>query len=84
MLSTTLKFKLTKMKTNMGLLDRSIRIAIGLLIGVLYFTNVIGGLLAIILLLIAVIFVLTSFIGVCPLYFPFKISTRKKANATNL
>jgi hypothetical protein len=34
-----------------------------------------------VLLIVAGIFILTSFIGVCPLYLPLKISTRKKTNA---
>jgi hypothetical protein len=66
------------MKTNMGLIDRIIRIAIAVLIGALYFTNVISGMTAIILLVVAAAFILTSFIGFCPLYYPFKISTRRK------
>ena len=66
------------MKKNMGTLDRGIRILVAILIAGLYFTNLISGTIAIILSILAVIFVLTSFAGLCPLYFPFGISTRKK------
>ncbi|MCH5684644.1 DUF2892 domain-containing protein [Niabella sp. W65] len=58
--------------------DKAIRILIAVVIGVLYFTNTISGTLAIILGILAVAFVLTSFISFCPLYLPFGISTFKK------
>lgn len=66
------------MKKNMGAADKTIRILIAIVIGVLYFTNTISGTLAIILGILAVAFVLTSFISFCPLYLPFGISTFKK------
>ncbi|XOV94783.1 MAG: DUF2892 domain-containing protein [Bacteroidota bacterium] len=66
------------MKKNMGTIDRIARIIIGVLIIVLYYTGVISGTLAIVLGVLAAIFIITSFISFCPLYFPFGISTRKK------
>ncbi len=66
------------MKTNMGIADRAIRILIAAVIGVLYYEGRISGLTATIALIIAGIFVLTSFISFCPLYFPFGINTKKK------
>jgi hypothetical protein len=66
------------MKKNMGTADKAIRILIAVVIGVLYFTNTISGTLAIILGILAVVFVLTSFISFCPLYLPFGINTFKK------
>ncbi|MFA9192213.1 MULTISPECIES: YgaP family membrane protein [Flavobacterium] len=66
------------MKKNMGTVDKVIRILVAVVIGVLYFTNVISGTLAIILGILAVVFVLTSFISFCPLYLPFGISTFRK------
>ena len=66
------------MKLNMGNTDRIIRILIAVVIAVLYFTNQISGVAAIILGIIALIFILTGIIGFCPLYVPFKLSTRKK------
>ncbi len=66
------------MKKNMGNIDRIIRILVALVVIVLYFTRQINGTLAIIGLIISGIFILTSFISLCPLYLPFGISTRKK------
>lgn len=66
------------MKKNMGLLDTTIRIVLAIIIGVLYFTATITGTLAIVALAIAIIFVITSFIGFCPLYALLGINTLKK------
>ncbi|MBC7615587.1 MAG: DUF2892 domain-containing protein [Pedobacter sp.] len=68
------------MKKNMGSIDKTIRIMIAIAIAILYFTNVISGTLAVILGIIAVAFVITSFISFCPLYFPFNINTSKPKN----
>ncbi len=65
------------MKKNMGNLDRGLRIAAAVVIGILYATHVINGTLALILGILAVIFIATSFISFCPLYAPFKLSTYK-------
>ena len=65
------------MTQNMGTADRVIRTLIALVIGWLYFTDRVGGTLGLILLLVAVMFLATSFVGVCPGYWPFKFSTRK-------
>ncbi|KAA3642350.1 MAG: DUF2892 domain-containing protein [Chloroflexi bacterium] len=69
------------MKLNMGQLDRGIRLAIVALIAVLYFAGQITGLAAIILGLVAVIFAATSFIGFCPIYALFGLSTRNSEEA---
>lgn len=66
------------MTQNMGTLDRLLRIAVAITVAVLYFTGHIGGTLAIVLGLFAAIFVVTSFVGTCPLYIPLGISTRKR------
>lgn len=66
------------MKKNVGSTDKIIRLLVAVLIAVLYFTNVISGTLAIVLGVIAVVFVLTSMVSVCPLYMPFGINTRGK------
>ena len=65
------------MKKNMGAADRVIRVLIAIIIGFLYYTGAISGTLAIILLVLAGVFILTSFISFCPLYLPFGISTCK-------
>jgi hypothetical protein len=66
------------MKKNMGSADKILRIFVAIIIGVLYFAKLISGTLAIVLLVFASAFILTSFISFCPLYYPFGISTRKK------
>jgi hypothetical protein len=66
------------MKKNMGTIDKAIRILVAAVVVLLYFTHVISGTLAIIMLAVSAIFVLTSLISICPLYLPFKINTRKK------
>jgi uncharacterized membrane protein len=66
------------MKKNMGNTDKILRILVAVIIVILYFTNLISGTLAIVLLVFAGIFILTSFVSSCPLYYPFGISTRKK------
>jgi len=66
------------MKKNMGNLDRIIRLALVVLVAVLYFTEVISGIFAILLGILAFIFLVTSAVGFCPLYVPFRLSTRKE------
>ncbi len=68
------------MKKNMGGADRTIRIILALGVGALYYFNVVTGALAYVLLALAAIFVLTSFIGLCPLYTLFGINTCKVKN----
>jgi len=65
------------MKKNMGSADKILRIAIAVIVAVLYFLGVISGLLGTILLVLAVVFVLTSLISFCPLYTIFGIKTCK-------
>lgn len=72
--------KLTIMKKNMGGADRTIRIILALVVGALYYFNVITGTLAYVLLALAAIFVLTSFISFCPLYTLLGINTCKVKN----
>ena len=54
------------MKKNMGTIDKVIRILVAIVVLVLYFTHVITGTLAIILLIVAGIFVVTSLIEFLP------------------
>jgi len=67
-----------KMKKNLGTIDKVIRILVAVVIAVLFFTNVITGTLGIILLVLSVVFVLTSLVGFCPLYLPFGINSVTK------
>jgi hypothetical protein len=66
------------MKANMGTADKVIRMLVAVVIAALYFMGTITGTLAIILMVLAVVFVATSFLSFCPLYLPFGISTKKK------
>ena len=66
------------MKKNMGTVDKTLRIIVAVVIASLYFSKVIEGPLAIVLLVFAVIFVVTSFISFCPLYLLIGLNTRKK------
>jgi hypothetical protein len=66
------------MKKNMGTVDKVIRILVAVVVVALYFTNVISGTLAIVLLALSAIFVVTSLLSFCPLYLPFSLNTRKK------
>lgn len=63
------------MNKNMGTSDKTIRIIIAVLVGILYFTNVISGTVALILGAFALIFIATSLISFCPLYAIFGINT---------
>ena len=56
------------MKKNMGGADRIIRIIIAAVVGVLYWQGTIEGTFAYILLAVAVVFLITSFVSFCPLY----------------
>lgn len=62
---------------NMGTVDRSIRLVIAATIAILIFTGNLSGTVAIILGILAAVFVLTSLVGTCPLYLPFGLSSRK-------
>ncbi|MDX1617403.1 MAG: DUF2892 domain-containing protein [Balneolaceae bacterium] len=66
------------MKKNMGTADRVIRTILAVLFGVLYFTGTVTGTVGIVLVVLGVVFLLTSMGSFCPLYKPFGISTCKK------
>ena len=68
------------MTKNMGTVDRVIRAVFAVAVAVLYFAGIISGIVAIILGILALVFLLTSIFGFCPLYAPFKFSTNKKAS----
>jgi DUF2892 family protein len=64
------------MTKNMGTADRVIRILAAIGIAMLYFTGSIGGVLAIVLGVVGIVFLATSLVGFCPAYVPLGISTR--------
>ncbi len=65
------------MTKNMGTIDRIVRVALAVIIAMLYFAGVVGGTFGVILLVLGGVFLLTSLVGFCPLYLPFKIKTFK-------
>lgn len=67
------------MKKNMGTIDRGIRILLAVIVAILYINGSITGVAAIILGILAVVFLTTGLAGFCPLYVPLKISTMKKS-----
>ncbi|HQZ20955.1 MAG TPA: DUF2892 domain-containing protein [Thermoflexales bacterium] len=66
------------MKKNMGTIDRVVRVVVALVVGYLILSGSITGALAIILGVLAVVFLATSAMGSCPLYIPLKLDTRGK------
>lgn len=66
------------MNTNVGLLDRLVRILVAAGLAYAYFTGRVEGVLGIVLLVVAIVFVITSFVGFCPLYRLLNLSTAKK------
>lgn len=65
------------MKKNMGLIDRWLRAILAIVVFVLYIADKITGIAAVILGIFAIIFLVTSFTGVCPVYTWLGISTMK-------
>ena len=67
-----------KFNTNMGQIDKIIRVLVALVFAALNLLGFVGGTLGLILWIFAAVFVLTSLVSFCPLYIPFKISTKGK------
>lgn len=65
------------MKKNMGMADRLLRIILAIVVAVLIYLGEISGTAAIILGVIAGVFLLTSIIKFCPLYTVIGINTCK-------
>jgi hypothetical protein len=63
------------MKTNVGNLDKIVRIALAVVFAILYFTATVSGTLGIVLLVLGAVFLFTALMGSCPLYSIFGIST---------
>ena len=62
----------------MGTADRVIRTMAAVIVALLYYYDVISGTLGIVLLVVAAVFLLTSFVSFCPLYAPFGLSSCPK------
>lgn len=63
------------MKKNMGTTDRVLRVVAAVIIAGLYYNGTITGTLGLTLIVLSVIFVLTSLVGFCPLYLLFGMNT---------
>ena len=63
------------MKKNMGGADRIIRIVVAIAVGLLFYFNIISGALGYGLIIIAAIFLLTSFVSFCPIYSIFGLNS---------
>ena len=67
------------MKKNMGMFDRLLRIILAIVVAVLIYMGTLTGTAAIILGIIAGIFLITSIVGVCGLYTVVGVKTCKKS-----
>lgn len=65
------------MKRNMGIIDRVLRIVVAITLGFLFVQGTISGVLGIVLMVVAGIFVLTSVVGMCPIYSLIGVKTCK-------
>lgn len=68
---------MNQMKANMGKIDRIVRATAAIVVALLFITKQIDGNVAIVLLMFAAAFILSSIAGVCPLYLLLKIATHK-------
>lgn len=69
---------------NMGAADRSVRILLALTIIILFLAGQVSGTAAVILGIFAGLFLLTSFAGFCPAYYPFKFSTKRSKEVKDM
>jgi len=67
------------MKKNLSSTDRMIRIVLAATVGILYFAGIINGTAAIVLGIVAIVFLATSLVNFCPLYAALGLSTNKKS-----
>ncbi len=65
------------MKQNLGNADRIVRVIIAAILIFLFASGTVTGALGIVLLVAGLVFMGTSAVGICPLYLPFKFSTKK-------
>lgn len=63
------------LKKNLGVSDRVIRIVLAVIIVIAYFTGLLTGVVATILIVLAAAIGITGSIGWCPVYLPFGLNT---------
>ena len=65
------------MKRNLSNIDRIIRVVLAAVFAYLYFGGILPGMLGLVLLVLGIVFVLTSVMSFCPIYAMLKLSTHK-------
>ncbi len=63
------------MKTNVGSMDKVIRIVLALIFAGLYFTGTVTGTVGLVLVILGGVFLVTALVGFCPLYAMVGLST---------
>lgn len=63
------------MNKNIGIIDKVLRILVGLGTYALFFTDITSGFLGLVLVALGTVFLLTAFVSVCPLYKLFGLKT---------
>ncbi|GAB3030302.1 YgaP family membrane protein [Spirosoma pulveris] len=63
------------MKKNMGYLDRTVRVSVAIVLIALYALGITSCVWGIVSVVLAVIFIISSLLGTCPVYLPFGFST---------
>jgi len=66
------------MRTNIGNIDRVIRLIIPVAVILLTFFKIVTGTLGLVLIIVAAVLAITSIAGICPLYNLLGINTCKK------
>jgi hypothetical protein len=69
------------MKKNMGRIDQALRLFAAATIAVLLIAGIVKGTAAVVLAILAAVFVITTFVGFCPLYAPLGLSTKGSKRA---
>ena len=64
----------------MGSADRIVRLIVAVAVGVLYYMGIITGTVGIVLLAVAAVFLLTSFVSFCPLYALIGLKTKSESS----
>ena len=62
---------------NIGSLDKIIRLLLSAILIILYILNIVSGTLGYILLAVAAIFIITSLLNFCPIWWIFRVKTNK-------
>ena len=66
-------------RVNMSTADRLIRLVVIAIIGILLYTGIVGGWLAVMLGLLGFAFLVSSMTGFCPLYVLLRVNTARRS-----